>query len=81
MTLVRSAVLGTLGTLGTLCFASGVLLLAQDRPPHPAANNPHSETGSRSAPAWPPTASAAPTATAWTPRGYRGPDLTPSRAA
>jgi len=35
MTLVRSAV------LGTLCIASGVLLAAQDRPPHPAANNPH----------------------------------------
>ena len=35
MTLLRSAV------LGTLCIASGVLLGAQDRPPHPAANNPH----------------------------------------
>jgi alcohol dehydrogenase (cytochrome c) len=35
MTLVRSAV------LGTLCLASGVLLRAQDRPAHPAAHNPH----------------------------------------
>src|SRR5580765_7771047 len=35
MSFMRSA------ALGTLCLASGVLLIAQDKPPHPAANNPH----------------------------------------
>ena len=63
MTRSRSAV------LGALCIAFGVLLLAQDRPPHPAANNPHLGTANRSAPAWPSTGSAAPTVMVSTPAG------------